>query len=113
MINGRNKGNAYERKIVRELKEIGFTDAVTSRSESKNADDAGVDILNTGGWAIQCKAVERGLNLFDAMSHISRKYGTPVTFWKKNRKPELVVMYKEDFYNLITDCLLLDTKNNT
>jgi Holliday junction resolvase len=101
MINGRTKGHAYERKIVHELREIGFTDAVTSRSESKNADDDGVDILNVDNWAIQCKAVERGLNIFDVMSHISRKYGTPVTFWKKNRKPELVVMYKEDFYKLL------------
>lgn len=100
-INARNKGHVYERKIVKELKQLGFNDAVTSRSESKRADDAGVDILGVDGFAIQCKAVERGLNLHDTMNHIDIKYGIPVTFWKKNRKKELVVMYKDDFYKLI------------
>ena len=100
-INARNKGNAYERKIVNELKELGYKNAVTSRSESKRADDAGVDILGVDGYAIQCKAVERGLSLHNTIDHIDTKYGIPVVFWKKNRKEELVIMKKKDFYGLI------------
>ena len=101
MINGKNKGNAYERKIAKECRAIGYKKATTSRSESKRADDAGVDILGVDGYAIQCKAVERGLNLHDTINHIDTKYGVPVIFWKKNRKEELVIMKKKDFYGLI------------
>lgn len=43
----RNKtaGSNYERQIRKELIELGYECAVTSRSESKNMDDRGVDII--------------------------------------------------------------------
>ena len=59
-LNARNKGHAYERKIVNELKEyLLFVNALSSRSESKNLDDKGVDIAYTDPFYIQCKAVEK------------------------------------------------------
>lgn len=45
----RNKGNAYERQIVNELKELGFAGCVTARSESKSMDNKKVDIIDTEG----------------------------------------------------------------
>lgn len=42
----RTKGHNYEQKIVRELKELGFKNVVTSRSESKAMDDNKVDIID-------------------------------------------------------------------
>lgn len=46
-IGKRNKqrGNEYERRIAKELTEIGF-DVVTSRSESKSADANKVDLID-------------------------------------------------------------------
>ena len=41
----RTAGNQYERDIVNELKEHGY-DVVTTRSESRNADNAGIDVRN-------------------------------------------------------------------
>lgn len=41
----REKGHAYERKIAKELNELGF-DVVTSRSESKSTDDNKVDLID-------------------------------------------------------------------
>ena len=41
----REKGNNYERKIAKELNELGF-DVVTSRSESKNTDNNKVDLID-------------------------------------------------------------------
>ena len=35
----RVKGHSYEVRIAKELRELGFTGIVTSRSESKRADD--------------------------------------------------------------------------
>ena len=42
----KKKGNLYELKIVKELKELGFQNVVTSRSESKAMDDNKVDIID-------------------------------------------------------------------
>lgn len=45
--NNRRKGHDYERKIVKELKELFENDKIcTSRSESKSLDDAKIDIAD-------------------------------------------------------------------
>ena len=49
----RNKGNAYERKIVKELKELGF-DVSTTRLVSKSEDANKVDIHDNRG-DLPCK----------------------------------------------------------
>lgn len=41
----RQRGNEYERRIAKELNEIGFQ-VVTSRSESKRADDNKIDLID-------------------------------------------------------------------
>jgi Holliday junction resolvase len=45
--NNRRRGNSYEVKIAKELRELGFTGVVTSRSESKAMDDKKVDFIDT------------------------------------------------------------------
>lgn len=45
----RNKGHRYETKIAQELRKLGFTDVVTSRSESKSMDDKKVDLVDRSG----------------------------------------------------------------
>lgn len=57
----RNKGNAYERKIVKELKELGF-DVSTTRLASKSEDANKVDIHDNRGdlpCKIQVKATQQ------------------------------------------------------
>ena len=49
MNRNRTAGIRAEQKIVRELKDLGFDNVVTSRAESKNMDDKGVDIFQTPG----------------------------------------------------------------
>ena len=50
--NSRSRGNAYERRIAQELRDLGFTGVVTSRSESKRMDNAKVDLIDTITYAI-------------------------------------------------------------
>ena len=42
----RARGNAYECKIAKELRELGYPGIVTSRSESKAMDDKKVDLID-------------------------------------------------------------------
>lgn len=45
----RNKGHKYETKIAQELRDLGYSGVVTSRSESKNTDDKKIDLIDTNG----------------------------------------------------------------
>lgn len=51
----RTAGHNWEREVIKDLKKIGFANAVSARYESKRLDDAGVDIVNTGPFNMQCK----------------------------------------------------------
>lgn len=101
MVNARDKGHAYERKIAEEFRAMGYAECVTSRSESRNWDDAGVDLCNTGAWNIQCKALERTPPYHDILSTMPSGVNINVIFHKRNRKGEVVVMSKENFYKMM------------
>lgn len=100
-INSKDKGTQYEQKIARELRELGFTECLTSRQASKLMDDKKVDFICTDPFYIQAKAQERGLVYHTVLQAMPKDSNYNVIFHKKNRKPELVVMLKEDFYELL------------
>jgi len=97
----RIKGHSYERKIVKELRELGFTECCTTRSESRRLDDAKVDIMNCSIFQIQCKAQERGVNHSLVLDSMPKDTNINCLFHKQNRKPETVSLLKEDFYEII------------
>lgn len=98
----RDKGKYYEIKIVNELKELFYPKAVSSRSESKRNDDLLKDIMYTGEFCIQCKAVERFAAYSQTLTDMKRNFPDeiPLIFHKRNHKPETVTLLKKDFYKL-------------
>ena len=60
-MNARRKGHDYERQVRRELAKY-FPEVMTSRAADPEADCRGVDLVNTPGYAFQCKAVENSVN---------------------------------------------------
>ena len=101
-INSRKKGVVYEQKIAREMRDLGFRDCVTSRAESKNLDDAGVDLCYTDPFNIQLKAVERFGTHHEVLRSMPNDSNINVVFHKRNNKGTVVMMTKDDFYALIT-----------
>ena len=103
MPHSKNKGSSYERKLAKEFREFGFEDCKTSRCESKMLDDLGVDLTHTGIFNVQAKAVERLApsyhDILASMPQNDNNYNT--IFHKRNRKGEVVVMTKEDFYDIM------------
>jgi len=102
----REKGLNYERKIRRELIDLGFTGCTTSRYESKKIDDSKIDLCNTGPLNIQCKAVETGLNYNRILSEMPRDSNYNVILHKRDRK-EIAVLSKADFTELL-DMLIVN-----
>lgn len=110
MANQRRKGHDYERKICRQLKEMGY-DAVTTRQESHSLDAAGVDILlRDAEYHVQCKSTSQTFNY----PRFFEEYGEGldkeiVVFHKRTKKAqtrftsqgEYVIMKKKLFYELM------------
>jgi len=100
MINSRTKGHAYERLITRELKGY-FPEAITARNGARGADQAGIDVINTGMFNTQCKA-RQNLNIFNILNkEMPKDHNINIVFWKRDRQPDIVCLNKTDFYELL------------
>tara|TARA_X000001382_G_scaffold130921_2_gene127870 strand:+ start:1358 stop:1723 length:366 start_codon:yes stop_codon:yes gene_type:complete len=108
----RNAGHAYERKIRNELKQLGYTDVVTSRSESRNMDNMGVDLFGDSlPFHVQCKRSKQNLNSFDLIHRENAPNDKPIVIFhdKVVRRGtrfrslgEFVTMDKQIFYDIIS-----------
>lgn len=108
----KRRGNQYEQKIAKELRELGFEGCVTSRSESKAMDDQKVDIIDKNSelpiW-IQLKKTLKYPNYLAIEADCPLKDKPFVLFWDVQRatestfrsEGELVIMRKEYFYELL------------
>lgn len=111
----RNKtaGSNYERQIAQEFRAMGYK-AVTSRSESRSLDDAGVDLVTDFPLAPQMKCSINQPNIHKLLTETEAE----IIFFKKMIKKgklfcaqgEYVMLSKEDFYNLLTS--VTDTSLN-
>jgi hypothetical protein len=100
-INARAKGHTFERENMHLFRELGYDKCVTSRSESKNLDDLGIDLVYTGIFDVQCKRVEK-LNVSKTMSEMPERDGqVPIVMHKQNRYPALVTIKRDDFMVLL------------
>lgn len=108
----KNKGNRYEQKIAKELREIGFTGVVTARSESKSKDDDKIDLIDKDGLLpceIQLKCTQSIPSYFKIREESSVNNKNFVIIWAKQEKKETnictvgecVIIDKELFYELI------------
>jgi hypothetical protein len=109
----RDAGNNYERLLVNELKAIGYTDAVTSRAESRNMDAKKVDIFSPMlPINIQCKNTKENFKVADYYEEnkdIFPKDKPLVIIHKKTKKAktnfieqgQFVYLRKEDFFNIL------------
>ena len=105
----KRKGNNYELKIIHELTDLGFEGLKSSRSESKNLDNAKIDIADTLGVLdcyIQCKRTKNSPNIETISEACPLKDKPLVIFWSKEsdrqQNNEYVYMPKEYFYKLLT-----------
>lgn len=113
-LGARNKarGNEYECRIAKELRELGFTGVVTSRSESKRTDDNKIDLIDTEHqlpFNIQLKRTQTTPQYFKIREESTVDPESFVLIWNKQEKAninflsigEVVMMDKKAFYKLI------------
>lgn len=115
----RKKGSKYELDIIHQLTDLGFKGLKSSRSESKNLDNAKIDIAETEDHLscyIQCKATANTPNIESITDACPIKDRPLVIFWKKQKinekQPEFVLLPKEYFYKLLVNYESNNTANN-
>ena len=117
----KNKGNRYEQQIARELREIGFTGVKTSRTESKEADNNKIDIIDTEHKLpvnIQLKKTQSIPSYFKIRSESTVDPETFCIIWSKQEKKaknictigEAVIMDKQLFYEFLK---IYNERNNS
>lgn len=117
----RDKGNGYERQIAQELRELGFTDVVTSRYASKETDDAKVDLVfqnKSCPLNIQLKKTTNTPQYFKIRSESPFNNETFCLIWNKQVKKnknfgsegECVIVDKRLFYKLIKNQYIMAKK---
>lgn len=106
----KKKGSKYELDIIHQLTDLGFKGLKSSRSESKNLDNAKIDIAETEdrlSCYIQCKATANTPNIEGITEECPLKDRPLVIFWKKQKvnekQPEFVMLPKEYFYKLLSN----------
>ena len=108
-IKSRRKGHKYELDIIHELTNLGFKGLKSSRAESRNLDNAKIDIAETEDHLscyIQCKATANTPNIEKIMDDCGYKDRPLAIFWKKQKSdntkyPEYVCIPKTYFYKLL------------
>lgn len=107
----KQRGNRFEQKIAKELKELGFN-TVTSRSESKRVDDNKIDIIDLDNKLpcyLQLKRTIATPNYLKIREESSVDNDKFVIIWSKQEKKEvnicsqgeIVLMDKKLFYELL------------
>jgi hypothetical protein len=117
----RKKGQKYELDIIHQLTDLGFKGLKSSRSESKNLDNAKIDIAETEDHLscyIQCKATSNTPNIESIIEACPIKDRPLVVFWKKQKinekQPEFVLLTKDYFYKLLVNYeQKINRSNNT
>jgi hypothetical protein len=99
-INARTKGHDFERKFAEYLRIYGY-EAVTSRSENRSLDDAGVDLVDNTPFYFQLNAGERLNTSYHDLLKSMKKGKIPVVVHKRNNKGTIIAMKLEDFANLL------------
>lgn len=103
----RNAGNRYERALVHDFRELGYSSCQTSRFSNRLLDYCKVD-LNMPDLNIQAKYVKNNINYLkefsDMKTLLTENYPERTnyisTVFHKRGTNELVVMSKKDFYRI-------------
>lgn len=102
-MDSKQKGNLFERQCVTILKGV-FPDCHLSRHYGCAwSDHHGIDLIGTGNYSIQCKAVERSLPYHEILKKMPSGQQTNIVLHQRNGSGIIVAMELKDFLQLLKD----------
>lgn len=103
MINSKDKGARFERKVAELFREWGYKAFRTAQFEGKSgncADVEGVPLLHIEAKHQERMELYKWMGQADRDNAASKVKKVPVVIHKANNKPILVSMHFEDFINM-------------
>ena len=101
MIDARNKGKRFERRIADVWAQVLGGNPQRTSYVSKVLDDAGVDLTDTKPFNVQCKAHERSLNYHDILDAMPQDENYNIVVHKRNNCGCVVALRMRDFFELV------------
>jgi hypothetical protein len=101
VINGRDKGKRFELKIAAMWSDKMGGTVERSGYVNKKLDDAGVDLVGTDPFNIQCKAVESSINVHKILDRMPQDTNMNVVIHKRNHAGTVVSMSVDDFMEIV------------
>jgi len=96
----RTKGITYEQSIVKKFK--GIFPEIKRHFEFRGSDAYGVDFDNSANLRIQAKR-RKAYAPVSTLDEIQDDSGIKVVVTKADRKPDVVILYLEDFIRILED----------
>ena len=97
MIDSKNKGKRFERWCCKWWHELTGRDVQRTAAVAPQLDNAGVDLTGTGLWVVQCKAVERSMDIHQVLDRMPLDAGINVVLHKRKQRGTIVCMQLDDF----------------
>lgn len=107
--NPQQRGRLWEVKVLKKLKELGYTKLARTQLVDKEADNNGIDIkANTNGKVslnIQCKSSSKSVKYEQILTNMPQGGVTNVIFhekfWKGDIVGEYAILKVEDFLTIV------------
>ena len=100
--NSRAVGCQYERQIRLEWIKLGWDKCETTRFASHSLDAQKVDLTCTNPFNVQCKRWKSAPSYHDVLKSMPQDTNYNIIIHKRPHKGEIVVLSKEDFYEILT-----------
>lgn len=99
MINPREKGKRFELRVAQWWRERHGGEVRRSKTVNRDLDNAGVDLIGTDPFLIQCKAVERNIDYLPILERMPDD-GIRCVIHKRNNTRPIVAMYLDEWLDL-------------
>lgn len=97
MIDSKEKGKRFERWCCKWWHQRTGRDVERSAAVAPHLDAQGVDLIGTGLWVVQCKSVERSMDLHAILDRMPLDAGINLVLHKRSKRGTVVSMRLDDF----------------
>ncbi len=102
MIDSKEKGKRFERWCCKWWHSITGREVQRTAAVAPQLDNAGVDLIGTGAWVVQCKSVERSMDVHAILERMPQGTGIRTVLHKRKQRGTVVVMYLDDFAHVLS-----------
>ena len=97
MINSKDKGKRFERWCCKWWHQVTGREVQRTAAVAPQLDNAGIDLICTGLLVVQCKAVERSMDIHAVLDRMPLAAGVNVVLHKRKQRGTIVCMQLDDF----------------